>query len=350
MSKRDLTETMRVLHEHLGQVQQLLDRDDVNEVMVNRHDSIFVEQRGQMELAHGLSVDPDSLSTAITMITNINKKPHGPLLDARLPGVRIAAAREPVAVNGDMLCIRKHAVKKRTLRDYTSDGAFNVLDASQNWRKSRDNELLLKRLRQGGDAIEEFLRWVIVERINVVVSGGTSSGKTTLLNAMFAEIPDDQRAVSIEDTAELKLDLPNYISLEANHEVTLRQLVKFSLRCRPDRILVGEVRGAEAFDLMEALNTGHEGSAVSYHSDSSRSALPRLESMVRMSEEGALIPVEDLRRQIANTFRFVVHAERHNGVRGPVQIMEILGVEGGRYKTRLLFSKYQLEESQYAVA
>jgi Flp pilus assembly CpaF family ATPase len=187
------------------------------------------------------------------------------------------------------------------------------------------------------------------ERINVAFSGGTSSGKTTLLNAMIDAMPASDRIVTIEDTAELQVHASNHVGLETNLGITVRDLVRFSLRIRPDRIIVGEVRGAEAFDLMEALNTGHPGSIVSFHADSADTAPARLESLIRMSDEGRLLTMTDLRQKIASTFRFFVHAERQGAVRGPVEIREVLGVEDDRYSTRRLFSRYaDVEEAVHA--
>ncbi|WP_018440957.1 CpaF family protein [Trinickia symbiotica] len=348
VNKLTLETARDVLQEYLGEVWALTQAPDVQEVMVNRADDIWVERIGTISRAPDCQVHPDALDRAITILANINAKDQTHLLDARLPGLRIAAARTPVAIHGDMLCIRKHARHKIALVDYECAGAFTVLPPSAQRFAGRHNEALLARLPAGGTAVREFFEWVMRERINVAFSGGTSSGKTTLLNALIDAIPTDDRTVTIEDTAELQVRLPNYVGLEANRGVTIRDLVKFSLRIRPDRIIVGEVRGAEAFDLMEALNTGHPGSVVSFHADSSDTAPARLESLIRMSEEGRLLPLEDLRHKIAATFRFFVHAERHGATRGPVEIREVMGVAAGRYITRLLFSKVATEDLIHA--
>jgi pilus assembly protein CpaF len=340
MNKLTYDYAVEVLNDYLGELQPMMTDPDVQEIMVNRADDIWYERLGVITHVNDCSIDPDALDRAITILANVNAKAQTPLLDARLPGLRIAAARAPVALHGDMMSIRKHARHRIDLTDYELCGAFDALPTSAGRSGARHNDRLLQHLCTGGAAVRTFFEWVMRERINVAFSGGTSSGKTTLLNALINVIPAGDRIVTIEDTAELQVGAPNVVAFETNLGVTIRDLVRFSLRIRPDRIIVGEVRGAEAFDLMEALNTGHPGSIVSFHADSSDTAPARLESLIRMSDEGRLLPLEDLRLKIASTFRFFVHAERQGALRGPVEIREVLGVDNGRYQTRLLFSRY----------
>jgi Flp pilus assembly CpaF family ATPase len=340
MNKLTFDYAIEVLNDYLGDLQPLMADPHVQEIMVNHADDIWYERLGVITRVDDCSIDPDALDRAITILANVNAKTQTPLLDARLPGLRIAAARAPVALHGDMMSIRKHARHRIDLTDYELSGAFDALPASAGRFGSRHNDRLLQHLCTGGTAVRAFFEWVMRERINVAFSGGTSSGKTTLLNALIDVIPEGDRIVTIEDTAELQVHAPNMVAFETNLGVTIRDLVRFSLRIRPDRIIVGEVRGAEAFDLMEALNTGHPGSIVSFHADSSDTAPARLESLIRMSDEGRLLTIEDLRLKIASTFRFFVHAERQGALRGPVEIREVLGVDNGRYQTRLLFSRY----------
>ncbi|CAH0444179.1 Type IV secretion system protein VirB11 [Ralstonia syzygii subsp. syzygii] len=331
----------QVLHDYLRDLQDMMADPETNEIMINRHNIVYRERRGVMQRIEGLSLNPEALDTAITMLANINDKDQTPLLDARLPGLRIAAARFPVAIHGDMLAIRKHSVRRIRLDDYVGNGAFDVLPASKNRFIGRQDRAVLETAAEGGAALMRCLQWIMRQRYNIVFSGGTSSGKTTLLNALLEAIPESDRIVTIEDTAELQIILPNFVSFEANQGVTIRNLIKFALRIRPDRIFVGEVRGAEAFDLVEALNTGHDGSICTLHANSADEAPYKLESYIRMSEEGRLIATEDLRKKIASTFRFFLHADRQgDGTRGPVELREVLGVEDGRYKTRLLFSRF----------
>ncbi|NIF78121.1 CpaF family protein [Paraburkholderia sp. Cy-641] len=344
MSRLTYEYAIEVLNDYLGPLQPMLADPDVQEIMVNRADAVFVERNGNLTYVAGCDLDPDALDRAITILANVNAKEQTPLLDARLPGLRIAAARHPVAVHGDMMSIRKHTRRRIELADYERSGAFDVLSGTQSPAARRRNTALLERLASGGDALSEFFEWVMRERINVAFSGGTSSGKTTLLNAMVDAMPQEDRVITIEDTAELQVHAPNHVAFETNLGITVRDLVRFSLRVRPDRIIVGEVRGAEAFDLMEALNTGHPGSIVSFHADSSDTAPARLESLIRMSDEGRLLSIDDLRQKIASTFRFFVHAERQGAMRGPVGIREVLGARNGRYQTRCLFSRYASHE------
>ncbi|CAM2187855.1 Flp pilus assembly CpaF family ATPase [Paraburkholderia sacchari] len=349
MSRLTYEYAIEVLNDYLGPLQPMLADPDVQEIMVNCADTVFVERNEAVSYVAGVDLDPDALDRAITILANVNAKAQTPLLDARLPGLRLAAARHPVAVRGDMLSIRKHARRRIGLGEYERSGAFDVLPAVRSSLTRRHNAALLERLAAGGAALREFFQWVMHERINVAFSGGTSSGKTTLLNAMIDAMPASDRIVTIEDTAELQVHAPNHVGLETNLGITVRDLVRFSLRIRPDRIIVGEVRGAEAFDLMEALNTGHPGSIVSFHADSADTAPARLESLIRMSDEGRLMTMADLRQKIASTFRFFVHAERQGAVRGPVEIREVLGVEHDRYRTRRLFSRYaDVEEAVHA--
>ncbi|PTB17683.1 type II secretion system protein E [Trinickia symbiotica] len=344
MSRLTYEYAIEILNDYLGPLQPMLADPDVQEIMVNRADVIFVERNATVKYLTGCDLDPEALDRAITILANVNAKEQTPLLDARLPGLRIAAARHPVAVHGDMMSIRKHTRRRIGLADYERGGAFNVLPGTTSPAARRRNTALLERLASGGAALREFFEWVMRERINVAFSGGTSSGKTTMLNAMIDAMPQEDRVITIEDTAELQVHAPNYVAFETNLGITIRDLVRFSLRVRPDRIIVGEVRGAEAFDLMEALNTGHPGSIVSFHADSSDTAPARLESLIRMSDEGRLLSIDDLRQKIASTFRFFVHAERQGAVRGPVEIREVLGAKDGRYQTRCLFSRFASPE------
>ena len=174
------------------------------------------------------------------------------------------------------------------------------------------------------------------------MSGSTSAGKTTLLNAIAAEIPAGDRVGTIEDTAELKITVPNHFGFEANatYNVTLRTVVKHALRYRPTRIIVGEVRDAAAFDMCHAYGTGHPGSMVSFHSETAEQSLSQLENMIRMAPEAGNQPLEDVRKRIAATFRFAIHTSVVDGNRGPQEVIEILGAEGGTYQTRTLFQKF----------
>lgn len=339
----DVQHALSMLRNQLRPLQAYLDDESVQEIMINARDDIWIERRGSMSKIEEVLPETNLLS-AIKAIASINSKGASKIMDARLPGIRVAAVQDPIAVKGNAMCIRKHTQLKVTLDSYLKSGALEVLGAEQVVEKFArpDGELVLK----GGVGVVEFLRWAVASHKNILVSGATSSGKTTLLNALIAEIarPDvsrEDRILTIEDTAELKVDSPNHIGLEANaeHEVTIRNLVRLALRMRPDRIVVGEIRGAEAYDLLDALNTGHSGGFCTMHADSALMALTRLESMVRMHPDAANLPLEALRSQIASTFRFVVHAARRKGQRGPDEIIELLGVQDGEYLSRTIFSR-----------
>ncbi|MCW3677847.1 CpaF family protein [Burkholderia cenocepacia] len=336
------------LYEYLAPIRPYLDDPTVQEVMVNRHDWIIIERAGQMEHLEGVVVSEASLNRALIILRDLNGKGDARYFDARLPGLRLAGAFAPLAVHGDLIAIRKHSRRILTLDDFQGQGAFDVVHDTIRAGVPR-NDALLARLSGGGAAVNEFLTWLIVNRVNAACSGGTSSGKTTLLNALYLNVPPEERIVTIEDTAELQLNHPNHVALEARDGVSVRDLVKFSLRLRPDRIVVGEVRGAESIDMMDAMNTGHRGSVFSFHANSSETALVRLESLLRLSEEGRLMSLAELRNRIASTFPFFIHAERYDGSRGPIEIRQVLGVDGDQYRTKLLFKRFvNLEGNQDA--
>ncbi|RQU97786.1 CpaF family protein [Burkholderia cenocepacia] len=348
MNKLTREIAFETLYEYLAPLRPYLDDPQVQEVMVNRHDRIIVERAGQMEHLDRVVVSEDSLNRALIILRDLNGKGDAPYFDARLPGLRLAGAFAPLAVHGDLIAIRKHSRQILTLDDYEGKGAFDVVHDAARAGIPR-NDALLERLSNGGAAVNEFLKWLVVNRINAACSGGTSSGKTTLLNALYLGVPHRERLVTIEDIAELQLDHPNHVALEARDGVSVRELVKFSLRLRPDRIVVGEVRGAESIDMMDAMNTGHRGSVFSFHADSSESAPIRLESLLRMSEEGRLMSLAEMRQRIASTFPFFIHAERYDGNRGPVEIRQVLGVDGDQYRTKLLYKRFvNLEGNQHA--
>ncbi|WP_321943724.1 CpaF family protein [Paraburkholderia tropica] len=352
MNKLSTAYALGILRDHLAPIGPFLDDPDVQEIMINRPDSIYVEKRGDMHLQEGLSLSDDAIAAALNVLGNVNDRHSAQVIDARMPGLRIAAARTPTAMHGNSMCIRKHATHRIDMADYVRTGAFDALppDAAQ-MQFDREVERMLAHMRHGGQVIADFFQWVSEARLNIVLSGATSSGKTTLLNALIELIAEEDRLITIEDTGELQVRVPNFVSFETNPAlgVGVRDLVRLSLRYRPTRIVVGEIRGAEAFDLMDALNTGHPGSAVSFHADSSDMAPARLESMIRMAPEAQNWPLADLRRQVASTFRFIVHAQKVGGRRGPQEIRQILGAKDGVYQTRLLYSKVKREDHHYAL-
>lgn len=306
----------------LGPLEDLIDDASVTEIMVNAHDQIFVERSGRIEASEVTFTSERAALAAIErIVTPLGRRidESSPLVDARLKdGSRVNAVIPPVALRGPSISIRKFAKRKLMGEDLLT---FDSL-----------NEQML-----------EFLTISVRERKNIVVSGGTGSGKTTLLNILSNFIPDGDRVVTIEDAAELKLVQPNLVALEARPanmegkgQITIRDLVKNALRMRPDRIVVGECRGGEALDMLQAMNTGHEGSLTTAHANNPRETLSRLEVMVMMA--GMELPMVVVREQIASAVDLIVHQRRYPcGSRKVSHITEITGVESGTIQTQDVF-------------
>ncbi|MHB1676412.1 MAG: P-type DNA transfer ATPase VirB11 [Sulfuriferula sp.] len=336
-----------VLRGALRPVIHYLDSPDIQEIMINQPGEIWVESHGIMQRATE-KLSPIAVEIAIRALASHNEKKKTPIMDARLPGIRVAAVMSPIALNGHAMSIRKHTSQKISLADYVESGAFSPMGEREVDLPGAAHSLRpsVAEVKQGGAALQAFFTWAITHRQNILISGGTSSGKTTLTNALLEVMPKHHRVITIEDTAELKLSVPNRVSFEANKEleVDIRALVRVCLRFRPDRIVVGEIRGAEAYDLVDSLNTGHSGGITTIHADSAESALDRLENLMRMSPETANYPNESMRRQIAQTFRFIVQAANIGGKRGPVRVVEVTGYEHGLYLFNELFSRIPKEE------
>ncbi len=242
---------------------------------------------------------------------------------------------QPTAIDGNALSIRRHREKNLSLADYVEMGAFSSRVA----RSTADEEPIFNGPVED-DALRAALTELVKQRKNILVAGGTSSGKTTLLNALVAEIPHSERVLSIEDTMELKMSVPNKVRLLSNTDtrVTTQQLVALSLRFRPDRILVGEVRGGEAYDLLQALNTGHDGGMASLHANDARSALSRLESLAMLGiPGGSRWELDDMRKLIAECFHYVLHLRRTGEMRHVSEILEIQGFDRNDYVVNRVF-------------
>lgn len=305
-----------------GPIQDLLDRPEVSEIMVNGCDRIFVERAGRLERTDRRFDDEEHLMTVIDrMVRSSGRRvdQSSPMVDARLPdGSRLNVVLPPLAVDGPSVTIRKFTAKHLTSADLVERGALSPTAA---------------------DLIER----AVAQRLNVIVSGGTGTGKTTMLNVLSSHIGRSERVVTVEDAVELQLDMPNLIRLEsrpANTEgagqVTIRDLVRNSLRMRPDRIVVGEVRGSEALDMLQAMNTGHDGSLSTLHANSPRDALRRLETMVLLG--GVELPLRAIREQIASAVDLVVQLSRDGtGARFVSSITEVVGMEGDVISTADLF-------------
>ena len=314
-----------LLHDFLGlgALEQFLADDTITEVMVNRPDQIYIERDGRLELTKARFLNENQVRAVIQRIV----QPLGrhvdesvPYVDARLPdGSRVHAIIPPLAIDGSKITIRTFFRNRLTTDDLLRLGSLN---------------------RQ----IARFLEMMVRYRANIMVSGGTGTGKTTLLNVLSNFIPDNQRIITVEDSAELKLNKQHVISLEsrsANIEgtgaVSIRELVRNTMRMRPDRIVVGECRGGEALDMLQAMNTGHDGSLTTIHANSSRDALARLETLVLMA--GVELPSRAIREQIAAAIHFVVQVSRlPDGSRKITDITEIAGLgENNVFLTQEIF-------------
>ncbi len=297
----------------LGPIERFLADQSVTEIMVNGLDLIYVERRGIIERTDSQFLSEDHLRRVIERIVNtVGRRidESSPMVDARLPdGSRVYAIIPPLSVYGPALTIRKFATDPYQLADLIEFGTLSV-------------------------ELGELLKAVVKVGLNILVSGGTGTGKTTMLNVLSSFIPEAERIVTIEDSVELQLHRAHVVRLESrppniegNGEVTVRDLVRNSLRMRPDRIIVGEVRGAEALDMLQAMNTGHEGSLSTVHCNSPRDALARLETMVLMS--GIDLPSRAIREQVSSALDLIVHIHRfRDGTRRITHVTEVIGMEG----------------------
>jgi len=320
----------------MGPLEPLIRDPNVTDVLVNDPYTVYVERRGRMELTDVIFADETHLMRIIQrIVARLGRRIDAvsPMVDARLPdGSRVNAIVPPLALDGPSLSIRRFGVESLRVND--------LLEVESIVRD-----------------MVTFMEAVIESRIGCLISGGTGAGKTTLLNALSSFIPMDERLVTIEDSAELVLQHRHRVRLETRPEntegkgeVTQRDLVRNSLRMRPDRILVGEVRGAEVWDMLQAMNTGHEGSMTTIHANSAHDALARLEMMVAMS--GIELPINVVRNYVASGIKLVVHLTRlKGGPRKVMQICEITGVEDGQYQLEEIFGFEQtgLDENGVAV-
>lgn len=306
-----------------GPLEPLLRDSSITEIMVNGFDTIYIERAGLIFRADLSFADEGHLRRTIErIVSRVGRRidESSPMVDARLPdGSRVNAVVPPIAVDGCSLTIRKFAEDPYTVKDLVAMATMT-------------------------SAAAEVLEACVRGRLNILISGGTGSGKTTTLNVMSSFIPDRERIVTIEDAAELQLGQPHVVRMESrppNVEgqgtVTIRDLVRNALRMRPDRIVVGEVRDAAALDMLQAMNTGHDGSLTTVHANSPRDAMSRVETMVLMS--GMELPVRVIREQVAHAIDVILHQERlRDGSRHVTYITEIVGMEGETVLTQDLFT------------
>ena len=305
-----------------GPLEPLLNDPSITEVMVNGYETVFIERHGQIEKT-SVSFENDSHLMRIIdrIVSPLGRRVDeaSPMVDARLPnGYRVNATIPPLSLDGPLLTIRKFAQTPYTVQDLVANSTMSVQLAA-------------------------FLKACVEARVNIVISGGTGTGKTTLLNVISAFIPPQERIITIEDTAELQLKQEHVVrtekrppNVEGRGEVTIRQLVINALRMRPDRIIVGESRGGEALDMLQAMNTGHDGSMTTIHSNGARDTLRRIETMVLMA--GMELPLKAIREQVSSAVELIVHMERmRDGTRRVVQVSEVQGMEGDTILMQDLF-------------
>jgi pilus assembly protein CpaF len=320
-SERVVSERERARLTHLAQadilgfgpIEQFLNDESVTEIMVNGPGQVWVERAGRLTETGISFVDDDHVRRIISrIIAPLGRRcdDSSPMVDARLPdGSRVNAIIPPLCLNGPSLTIRKFARQPLTADELIRLGSLTP-------------------------EVTEFIRACVIAQLNIVVAGGTGTGKTTLLNVLSSFIPDDQRIITIENAAELKLMQRHVVTLESRPanlegkgEISIRDLVINSLRMRPNRIVVGECRGGEALDMLQAMNTGHDGSMTTVHANTARDTLARLETMCLMA--GMELPARAIREQIASAIQIIVHIERHqDGSRRLGRVCEVTGLEG----------------------
>ena len=312
----------------LRPIEHLILDPNISEIMVNGDSHIFIERAGQLEAVPDVTISETALNAAVKNIARRlgdDVSEFKPILDSRLPdGSRVAAVIRPCSIDGITLTIRKFNTRNFTIEDLIQTGTLTAQLAA-------------------------LLKEQVERRSNLLISGGTGTGKTTLLNILAAFVPDEDRIILIEDTAEIRISKPNLVRFEARREqnpipaVTIRDLLRATLRHRPDRIIVGEIRGGEAFDLLQALNTGHSGTISTIHANSAAQALQRFTSCVLQS--GIELPYRAIKSHIADSIQIVVHIERAHGRRFVAEVLRIQGYEmdTDRYEFTTL---YQVESTR----
>lgn len=318
----------------LGILDELLEDEDITEIMINSHNSIFIEKKGHIYETEGQFDSPERLNDIIQQIVSRNNKrinESSPIADTRLPdGSRVNIVLPPVAIDGAVVTVRKFP------------------------RERVDMKRLIE-LKSITKEAADFLEKLVVSGYNIFICGGTGSGKTTFLNVLSDYIPGEERVITIEDSAELQLkNIKNIVRMEARqantegeNEITIRDLIRTSLRMRPDRIIVGEVRGKEAIDMLQAMQTGHDGSMSTGHSNNTKDMLNRLETMVLM---GMDIPMNAIRSQIASAIDIIVHLGRlRDRTRKVLKIDEVLDCVNGEIKLNPLFEFVEYGETEELV-
>lgn len=320
--KADLGKKMFNTFRKLDLLQDLIEDELITEIMINGTENIFIEKAGYLQMTDKRFMSRSKLEDVVQQIVagaNRLVNEASPIVDARLAdGSRVNVVLDPVAINGPIVTIRRFPKEPITMQKLIT---LNAIDA----------------------ALAEFLKMLVISGYNIFISGGTGSGKTTFLNALSQFIPREERIITIEDNAELQiLDAPNLVRLESRNanvegvgEISIRELIRCALRMRPDRIIVGEVRGAETIDMIQAMSTGHKGSISTGHSDSPRDMLNRLTTMFLMGME---IPLPAIERQIASAIDVIIHIGRvRDKSRKVLEVAEVLGYENGEIQMQVLY-------------
>jgi pilus assembly protein CpaF len=334
MNSASIHPGFRLILPYLRQIENLILDPEISEIMINSPSDIFIEKQGVMEKALGVTIPTDQLRVAVQNIARSlgdDISEEKPILDSRLPdGSRIAAVLPPCSIHGITLTIRKFNIRNFTIADLIRIGTIT-------------------------EEMAAYLQAAIAGSKNILISGGTGTGKTTLLNILADFIPDEDRLLVIEDTAEIHIRKPNLVRFEARRQqgpkipaVTIRDLLKASLRHRPERTILGEIRGEEAFDLLQALNTGHSGSLSTIHANSASQALSRLASCVLQS--GIELPYKAIKANIADCIHLLVHIERRHASR---YVNEILAIKSysptdDAYQLKTIFHHNQGNSAQDA--
>ena len=312
----------------LGPLEPLLADPTISEIMVNKFDTVYVERKGKLQLSETAFDDEDHLLRIIDkIVSRVGRRidESSPMADARLPdGSRVNAIIPPLALDGSCLTVRRFSAIPLQMQDLIDKNSVT-------------------------DDMAELLAGLVKAKTNILISGGTGSGKTTLLNILSGYIPESERIITIEDTAELQLQQPHVVRLETRQaniegrgEVSMRVLVKNSLRMRPNRVVIGEVRGEEVIDMLQAMNTGHDGSLATIHANNPRDALGRLENLISMS--GVNMPSRSQRQQISSAIQVIVQVNRvSDGTRKITSITELTGIEGEVITMQEIFKYNQLD-------
>lgn len=327
--RKSITDTVFESIRGLGILGKIIGDKSITEVMINGYDCVFVERNGKLQRIPDKFESPENLRNIITrFVQNMGRSINesNPIVDTRLEdGSRVNVVLDPIALNGPIVTIRRFPEEGMTIQKLINYQSITPEAA-------------------------RFLEKLVRAKYNIFISGGTGSGKTTFLNALSNYIPSDERVITIEDSAELQIrNVPNLVRLETRNAnsagagaITIRDLIKSSLRMRPERIVVGEVRGAEALDMLQAMNTGHDGSLSTGHANSAQDMLSRLETMVLSGEAG--LPLEAIRQQIASAVDIIIHLSRmRDKTRKTMEITEVVGMENGKI---ILNPLYKFEEDE----